>query len=207
MKKIVLSLLSASLFVIVAQAQDGVDRHHKMREGHHFGMMSQQLKFSDDQKAKMKTIDEDYRNQMAELKKNDNITVKEWKSRMYSLRQDQRSKMQALLSPDQKSQIEKMKTDRQAMREVDAKARMEKMKIKLGLSDEQVVKMNNNRQAMKEKMKALHDNKSLDEGNKMEKMKELRKEQKENMKSILTDEQMKKFEDSRKQGYHKKEIN
>jgi hypothetical protein len=193
MKKIVLSAMIVTMAVAAVQAQDLKTRRHKMERGRHVGMMAEKLNFSEEQKTKMKTINEDFRTQMTELKKNDNITVKEWKSRMETLRNDHKTKMQGLLTGDQKAQIEKMKTEHKAMHEVDAKARMEKMKIRLGLSDDQASKLRESRTAMGEKMKALREDKSLDKEKKKEQMKELMKQQKEKMKSILTEDQMKKL--------------
>jgi hypothetical protein len=205
MKKIALSLLIASMTVVTLQAQDMDTRQHKMHGGPHFGMMTEKLNLSEDQKVKMKTINEDFQAQMTELKKNDNITVKEWKSKMQTLRKDQHAKMQGLLTGEQKAQLEKMKADHKALREVDAKARTEKMKIKLGLTDDQAAKISRNHSEMAEKLKAIHDNNALDEASKKEQMKEVMKQQKETMKSILTEEQMKKLHDSKREGHQKKE--
>ena len=145
---------------------------------------------------------EGFRKQMEELTKNENITVKEQRTRMENLRKEQRSKMQSILTPDQKAQVEKMKSDRKAMNEVDAKARAEKMKIRLGLSDEQSAKMELNRKEMAGKMKAIRENKSLSEEKKREAMHELMKTQKESMKSILTEEQQKKMKEGIRGGQH-----
>jgi hypothetical protein len=57
---------------------------------------------------------------------------------------------------------------------------------------------------MDEKMKSIRDDKSLTEEQKKEKSKELRMQQKESMKSILTEEQMKKMKESRKHRSDKK---
>jgi Spy/CpxP family protein refolding chaperone len=207
MKKIILSMLVFSL-AVAAKAQEIPERkadrpmmqqrhksHHPMQ-----GMDMKQLNLTDAQKAQFKTQKENFRKQMEELKKNDNITVKEWKSRMETLRKDQKTKMQGILTTEQKAQIEKMKTEHKAMGEIDAKARMEKMKLKLGLTDEQAAKMNKNRTEMAAKMKALREDDKMDAEKKREQMKELMKKQKEQMKSILTEEQMKKLKEGHKNG-------
>ena len=49
-----------------------------------------------------------------------------------------------------------------------------------------------------EQMKALRENDKMDEANKKEQMNDLMKKQKEQLKSILTEEQMKKFQEGRK---------
>ena len=119
---------------------------------------------------------------------------------METLRKDQKTKMQGILTTEQKGQIEKMKAEHKAMQEIDAKARLEKMKLRLGLTDDQAAKMNKNRTEMAEKMKALREDDKMDAEKKKEKMKELMNKQKEQMKSILTEEQMKKLQEGRKQG-------
>ena len=207
MKKIILSALLLSL-VVAVKAQEIPERKHErpMMQGEHQGrhhmpgMDMKQFNLTDAQKEQFKAQRESFRKQMDELKKNDNITVKEWKSRMETLRKDQKTKMQGILTTEQKGQIEKMKTEHKAMMEIDAKARMEKMKLHLGLTDEQAAKMNKNRTEMMEKMKALREDDKMGAEKKKEQMKDLMKKQKEQMKSLLTEEQMKKLQEGRKQG-------
>jgi hypothetical protein len=57
-----------------------------------------------------------------------------------------------------------------------------------------------------EKMKAIHENKSISQEQKKEQSKELMKQNKEQMKSILTEEQMKKLKEKHKGGKHKQAI-
>lgn len=213
MKKIMLSALVLSLSIAV-KAQDlphnKMERPmmHERHNGHHRmpGMMMQKLNLTEEQKTKFKAQHESFRKQMEELKKNDNITVKEWKGRMETLRKDNKAKLEGILTNEQKAQIEKMKAERKAMHEIDAKARMDKMKIRLGLSDEQAEKMNKNREEMMAKMKALREDNKMDAEKKKEQMKELMKQQKEKMKSILTEEQIKKMQEGRKPMHEKREV-
>ncbi|MBI5856286.1 MAG: hypothetical protein HZB42_01445 [Sphingobacteriales bacterium] len=206
MKKIILSALVLSLAVAV-KAQEIPERKMQrpmMHQGHKGpqhgpGLAMQKLNLTEEQKAKFKAQHENFRKQMEELKKNEDITVKEWKSRMKALHQENKEKLQGILTADQKAQIEKMKSEHKAMQEVDARARLEKMKIHLGLSDDQAAKIDKNRKEMAEKMKALHEDAKMDMEKKKEKMKELMKEQKEKMKSILTEEQMKKMQEHKPQ--------
>ena len=208
MKKIILSALVLSLtFALKAQeiperkAERPMMMHGQHKDHHGMGGMDmQKLNLTDAQKEQFKTQRESFRKQMEELKKNDNITVKEWRSRMETLRKDQKTKMQSILTNEQKAQIEKMKAEHKAMNEIDAKARMEKMKIHLGLTDEQAAKMKKSHTEMAEQMKSLREDDKMDSEKKKEKMKELMEKQKEQMKSILTEEQMKKLQEDHKQG-------
>ena len=70
------------------------------------------LNLSDEQKAKLKTLNEEHKKQMEELKKQDNITVKESRERMEGLRKDHQAKFQSILTPEQKATIEKSKEER-----------------------------------------------------------------------------------------------
>ena len=72
------------------------------------------------------------------------------------------------------------------------------MKTQLGLTDEQSAKMDNSRKEIGAKMKAIRENKSLSEEKKRAEMKELMKQQQESMKSILTEEQLKKMKEGKK---------
>jgi Spy/CpxP family protein refolding chaperone len=212
MKKIILSALILSLSVAVKaqEPQRKMEKHmmHQRHKDHHRmpGMMMQKLNLTEEQKTKFKAQHESFRKQMEELKKNDNITVKEWKSRMEALRKDNKAKLDGILTNEQKVQIEKMKAEHKAMQEVDAKARMEKMKIHLGLTDEQAEKLKKNHEEMAEKMKALRENDKIDAEKKKEQMKELMKQNKEKMKSILTEEQIKKMQEGRKPMHEKREV-
>ena len=132
---------------------------------------------------------------MEALKSNDNITVKEWKSQMETLRKENKSKMDGILTTEQKAKMEKMKVEGQAKHKEMAEKRGSMMKERLGLSDDQSAKLSKNRAEMGEKMKAIRDNKSLSDEQKKEQVKELHKAQKESLKSILTEEQMKKMKE------------
>ena len=114
--------------------------------------------------------------------------------------------MKGLLSNEQKEQIEKMKIERKKMAEIDANARMEKMKLQLDLNNEQTEKLKKQRIEMLEKMKGIRENKSIDEMKKREEMKLLMEKRKENMKSILTEEQLKKMQELNKSMHHKRKV-
>jgi Spy/CpxP family protein refolding chaperone len=222
MKRIILSVAVLSMAIAV-QAQEIPERKSEKpgmmdRKRHHQGMEMKQLNLTEDQRAKFKTQHENFRQQMEELKKNENITVKEWKSRMETLRNNHKASIGNILTSDQKAQVEKMKAEGKAkhdgmskergdkMREGGktrhdgmSKERNEKMKTHLGLTDEQSSKMEVNRKEMGEKMKAIRENTSMNAEQKQEQMKELHKKQKDNLKSILTDEQLKKLKETKSQ--------
>jgi len=202
MKKLILTALVGAFAVISVQAQEIPERKHEgymphAKERAHHKKQLANLNLSEEQKGQLKSLNEEHHKKMEELKKQDNITVKESRDRMEKLRKEHHEKFQALLTPEQKAQIEKNKEVQKARMDEMNKKRGEKLKTVLGLSDEQSAKMETNRKQMGEKMRAIREDKSLSDEQKKEKTKELMKQQKENMKSILTEEQLKKLKESR----------
>jgi Spy/CpxP family protein refolding chaperone len=162
------------------------------------------LNLTEEQKAKFRELNSDHRKQIAELKKQDNITVKDSKEKMAALRKDHRARIQALLTPEQKSQLERKRAERHSKmgdRHQDFAA---KMKKELNLTDEQSAKLDASRKAAKEKMQAIRADKSLSAEQVRTKTKEIRKEQVKTMKSILTEEQLKKMKEGKKHDRRKK---
>lgn len=192
-------ILGALVLVFAAFSLNAQEGARKMHRGQHKAhAIHEKMNLSDEQKAKMKTLNEEFRKKVSDLKKNEDITVKEWKSRMETLRKQHQDNMKALLTTEQKNTIEKMKAERKAKTAIDNKARMEKMKIDLGLNESQVARLEKQRSEYSAKIKALHENKALSQEQKREQMQSLMKQRKEEMKSILTEEQMKKMEEKRK---------
>ena len=114
MKKLLVGLFAVTVLAVSAQAQSDEGKpakapHHK----HHKKEMAEKMNFTAEQKAQMKVIREESKKQMDELKKNDLITVREYRERQRKIEDTQKSKFQALLTPDQKKQLETMKQERQ----------------------------------------------------------------------------------------------
>jgi len=199
MKKIFFGFLMLALFAGVAQAQKPGKLKMKEEKEKPF----QKLNLSDDQKAKYKSINEDFRKQMEDLRKNEDITVKEWKAKREKLQQDHMEKMKAVLTEDQKAQINKMKEDRKSRMMQRDEKRFDMMKERLALTDDQSSKIKSMHSETAEKLKAIHENKSLSIDQKKEQSKELMKQNKEKMKSILSEEQMKKLKDRKDKSKNK----
>ena len=200
MKKILLSLaIMVTATIAVNAQQPSKPMQEQYQHGRHFnhhgrGMMAQKLHFTDQQKEQLKNINSDYHNKLADLKKHDEITVKEFKSQMEALHKDHKSQIQALLTPEQKDQVAKMKEERMQVAKVNATARAEKMKIKLGLSDAQASQLKTIRTDMFAKMKSIHTDNSLSQEQKHEQIKSLVMQQKDQLKTILTPAQLQQLE-------------
>ncbi len=201
MKKVIVFAI-ALISLSAVQAQEKRYRG----EGKKDRMLSEKLNLSEEQKVKAKKLNEEYRKNMMDLRKKDDIPVKEWRSRMDELNKKHRDDFRGLLSKEQKEQMENMRTERRKMSESNANARMEKMKTNLGLTDNQVEMLKKQRSETSEKIKAIRENKLLDETKKREEMKALMNKRKENMRSILTEDQMKKMLEMKKQNHRKRKM-
>jgi Spy/CpxP family protein refolding chaperone len=200
MKKIVLATLVGAFAFVSASAQEIPERKHEGYCPHakhrmHGKKQMPGVTLTEEQKAQFKSLNAEHRKQVEELKKQDNITVKESRERMEKLRKDHREKTQSLLTDEQKAQIKKNNEARKAAREEMAAKQKDRMKTRLGLSDEQSAKLEKQRKVTGEQMKAIRENKSLSDEQKREQMKDLHKKSREEMKSILTPEQIEKMKE------------
>ena len=181
-----------TLFVSASQAQDRHEHKHHGRF-HQKEKLTKELNFSEDKKKQLKEINADVKKQMADLEKNDNITVKEYKTRKEAIRKDQQQKFQNLLTPEQKSKLDKMKEERITKAKERSARGLERMKTKLNLSDEQVSKLKASHDTFASKAKDIRSNQSLTMDQKKDQFKALAEQQKEDTKSILTPEQLEKM--------------
>jgi Spy/CpxP family protein refolding chaperone len=213
MNKYLAALTAFIIITITATAQtksnssDGttpppkMGMHHKrgyaMHQFHHHGMMMNQLNLTDAQKQQVKDLNTDYKNQLSGLEKDDNITLKDYRSKKASIEQERKSKFQALLTTDQKNKIAQAKKGRSEKMKMMAQTRMEKMKTDLNLTDDQVAKMQAQRESSIEQMKAIRENSSLSEEQRKAQLMDLRKSNHDSMNNILTADQLKKKEELR----------
>jgi len=204
MKKIIIAALSTIFIVGIAAAQLPKGQHHQTQgkhgqhRKHRHGEMAKHLNFSEEQKKQAKTISTNYRTQVTALKKNDNLTMGEYKKQMASLQKDRKTKIEGLLTSEQKAKIAEGKQKMQEHAQIRGAARLEKMKINLGLKEDQVAKLKKQQESFRTKAETIRNNESLSREEKREQMKSLAKEHKENFKSILTKEQQEKLESKKK---------
>jgi Spy/CpxP family protein refolding chaperone len=198
MKKLFVSALIAVVVAGSASAQDGQPR----REGfgrHHYGNM-QQLNLTEEQKSEMKTINDDFKKQMSELQKNEDITVREWKSKMKDIREDHQKKVQQVLTDEQKAKMEKFRQDRKGKMHKRGKHNIDSLKKDLNLSAEQEAALKQQRTDMMQKMKAIKEDKSLTDEQKKAEIKKFREQQHQSLKSILSEEQINKLQQHKSHG-------
>ena len=204
MKKLVLAAVLAIFCQPILNAQDIPQRKQEAfrpMDGRHHKKprpdMSA-LNLSAEQKENFQKLRAEHQQKMADLKKQDNITVKEYRERMSALKKEQHEKMQSVLTSEQKDQLKKSRETQKVKTEEMMKKRAEKMKTELNLTDDQSAKLDKTRKELGDKMKALRENKTLSEEQRQAQMKELMKSHRDNMKTILTPEQLQKMKEQHK---------
>lgn len=209
------SLLFAGILLTcgMAQAQsqpDGADSTHRSHFGRpgtsrSFGYHNHHgnaIQYTPDQRRQVMTINKEYHDKSADLFKKDNITLKEYKASLLALQKDRHSKMEALLTPQQKEQIAGRKKKAEENRQVAEAARMERLKLRLNLSDDQVAKIKAGQADLHAQARSIHENDDLLPQQKKEQMKGLMAKRKDVFKSVLTPEQFSRFEEmSHRRGF------
>src|SRR5689334_1148502 len=170
MKKFIVCTFVLAVAISGIKAQTMPERNRETINRHHRDQRDgvNRLNLSEEQKAKFKSLNEDFRTQMDALKKKDDITVKEWRSRMENLRKDHRDKISSLLTDDQKNQLKKSREARQLRQSDRRKEGFDRMRTRLNLTDDQTSRLKENHSAMAEKMKAIRENQSLTDDQKKE---------------------------------------
>ncbi len=97
-----------------------------------------------------------------------------------------------------KAQIKRESSPSQTNQNIQKKKNGKKMMKELNLSKQQRSQMKEFHQSMKQQKESLSNDNTLSDAQKQDKMKDLRKEQHEKMKSILTPEQIEKLNEQRK---------
>ena len=198
MKKLIIPICFCLLIVtsLSAQEKQGVNRKQKAQHQKH--EIKKQLNLSEDQKNKMKSIHERYREQAKVLKSNDDITRGDYKKQMGEINEKRKIEVEANLTSEQKNKMKEIRENKQReMKEMRAE-RFEKMSNKLQLDEKQKSILLEQRKNSAEQMKAIRENSSLSNVQKKEQIKGLKEKQKELSKSILTEEQKKKMEHRKK---------
>ena len=207
MKKLFASFLAIAAFSAAAFAQEQREmKPGKHGMGHHGkgdgGRMMADLNLTDAQKTQMKSLHEEFRTKMETLESNKTMSVADYKTQKAALHKERHDKMQSILTAEQKKQMEDKKAQHEGKKGEKFDKRLDAMKSKLSLSDDQVSKLKSQHEATKAKMEAIKGNQSLSPEDKKQQMMTLKDAAKAERKNILTAEQLKKFEEMKKD--HKK---
>ena len=167
----------------------GHGQHGFARGGRGFGPH-----YTPEQRQQVAAINKDYRQKSADLYKQDNLTLKQYKAGLIALQKEKKTKLDGLLTQQQKDD---MATRRKRMSEnaqVMQVARLERLKLHLNLSDDQVAKIKAGQDGLRSQVKAIHENDNLLPQQKMEQMKALMAKRNDTYKAVLTPDQYTQFE-------------
>jgi len=200
MKKIFIAAAALLMTTASLQAQtkkeDPKGTHHK---GPHAKRESfAKLNLNDEQKKKAKDINADYHKQFADLKKNTTMSVGDYRTKTAALKKEQHEKMQSLLTTEQKNQLVAQRKEGEKRMKEGQSRNFEKMKSQLGLSEEQSKKIKESQAGFQSKMKSIREDKTLTPDQKKEQVRNIAKQQHEQMKTVLTPEQLQKMKTGRK---------
>ncbi|AEW03267.1 hypothetical protein A4D02_04445 [Niastella koreensis] len=199
MKKVFIGMALAAFVATTACAQDQSVSPDRPPMHRHHGEALAQLNLTDNQKTEMKAINDDFKQQMTDLKKSeDKITVTEWKSKMATIRKDHHEKVDKVLTDDQKATLKKMHKEHHNRFGQDREKRMDRMKKELNLTDDQSAAIQKSFDESMQKMKAIHDDKSTPDDKKKALYRVQKDQQEASMKSILTPDQWNKFQELKK---------
>ncbi|MBI3883809.1 MAG: hypothetical protein HY305_06270 [Sphingobacteriales bacterium] len=179
------------------------------KEGHHHhehGKVIKALNLTEAQQQQLKANNESFREQMKALDKNEGITVKESRDRKEALVKDKKAKFEALLTPEQKAKLETFKKERTAKHDSMSAKRLEKMKVTLSLSDKQVTALKAHKEATHAKLKAIKENEQLSRTERQAQIAAIREANKNSFKTILTPEQLTKWQELKKQKMDRRSI-
>lgn len=182
MKKIAAAMLAIAGFIFSTYAQQTPTMKHFHHRHNHHGMMMKELNLTSAQQQQLKDNRDDYQQQLADLNKNESITVKESRDKKEVLRKEEKAKMMSVLTPEQKIKLGQLKKDREAKRDAMVSKRLDKMKAKLNLSDDQVAKIKAGREDIHAQFKAIRENDQLNRTEKKEKLMALKEQTKNNLK-------------------------
>ena len=165
----------------------------------------EQLNLTADQKSKLQALREEHKRQLSELRTNNQLSAAEKQERKKLLHRQFRSKSQEVLTPSQRQQLAKIrKESRSKSKEGNDGWRKEGSKGKnlhqqLNLSAEQQQQIAKVRAEFKNKLTSIRNDNSITHDQKRTKLHDIRKQQREQMKSFLTSDQIEKLKELRQQ--------
>lgn len=189
--------------LLIAQPPAGVGRmQHGQMHGKQMmaGKMAKDLNLTEDQKAQLKKVHQEYGAKIKAIKDNDQLTQGDARKQIAALHEAQKAASEKVFTEAQKAKLKDMQEQRRGRMKEEAAANVARMQVRLGLTEAQVAKVKAEQAGMQSKMQALRNNKDLSKEQKKEQIQALMKAHKTNMASILTPEQQQKMQQSRRWG-------
>ncbi|MBN8664528.1 MAG: hypothetical protein J0L83_08150 [Chitinophagales bacterium] len=205
MKKLLsfVSMIALGSSLLIAQPPAGAGRmQHGQMHGKQMmaGKMAKDLNLTEDQKAQLKKVHQEYGAKIKAIKDNDQLTQGDARKQIAALHEAQKAASEKVFTEAQKAKLKDMQEQRRGRMKEEAAANVARMQVRLGLTEAQVAKVKAEQAGMQSKMQALRNNKDLSKEQKKEQIQALMKAHKTNMASILTPEQQQKMQQGRRWG-------
>lgn len=212
MKRIFMSAVALLLATAALQAQTDTAKaprreHHKMQKNGAY----KQMNLSAEQQAKLKSLREEAK-QKRDALNSQKLTEAERSAQLQALRKQHKAEVESLLTPVQKEELAKLKSERKAgmgnrksfrgdstTRNMKGgrEDRSTSLRAELNLTAEQQAKAKEMRTDYKAKAETVRNDQALTQDQKREKLRELMKQHQEQFKTILTKEQQEKLQATR----------
>lgn len=194
MQRIILAIMAITIgFSSMAQKGDSTFLQHKEfrnKKNQRGKQDFSNLNLTEDQKAQIKTLNDSLRQQMQDLQNDKSISAEDVKTKRMALVKEHREKVNAILTSEQRKQMEDM-SEKFAKGNKDQMParRFEEMTKDLNLTQEQSIKMNDLSKSFRTNMQSIRQNTSLSQDEKRDQIKSLMKKHQTDMETLLTDEQ------------------
>ena len=188
-----LGLLMVSTIIFAQRKGDPMDRAARQAD-----KMKTELSLDDVQYKAVKAINEDFANRQLKLRGDSTLSKQEKQKKAWTLRDEKNATIAKVLTEDQKSKWKSYRVSQPEKRKAGmAKYRGEhaqRMQESLSLSDEQTSKIKSIDKELGDRFRALRSDSALAREDLQKKAKQLRDEYRSKTKSVLTEEQYKKWE-------------
>ena len=155
------------------------------------------VNLTNEQKEQVKSINENFKQQMRDLRNQGNITVAEQKQRRETLVREHKEKLASVLTPEQRRNAES-NSGFKGRKGSDRGDRFNDLSKDLNLSADQSQRMSTLNSTFKSNMKNIRENSSLSQEQKKEQMKNLMRKHRSDMESLLTNDQKEQLKNKQK---------
>ena len=163
--------------------------HNRFGRGHR-----EFIHYTPEQRLQVMAIKKEYHQKSADLFKQDNITLKQYKASLIALQKEKKAKLEALLTPLQKDQQAASHRLHDDKAQLMAGSRLERLRQALNLTDDQVAKLKTGQDNLRSQARAIHENDNLLPQEKRAQLKALMTTRNDSFKTILTPDQYTKFQ-------------
>ncbi len=195
MKKILLALITFTItFSSIAQTKKLKEKNGTTQKNKEFkGNALEKLDLTKDQKNQLKVINQDFKQQMESLK-NSSTTAQDKKEKREALVKEHEQKVDAILTPEQRIKAAEFRSVSKEQGSHHSKgkhgeARFEKVTKDLDLTADQQSKIKALNETLRSDAQNIEKNNALTEDQKKEQLKSVRKKHKQELSSLLTNEQ------------------